>query len=87
MNASFLYIEASFNNSGEPVFSVYDGRTHLNLLLKTTDPKHLAQCLIKEQDTPGSLRSFLNLAYPDLPYENPIPKTSPKSILDIFNLD
>ena len=87
MKASFLYIEASINSLGEPIFSVFDGRSDLNLLLKTTDPKHLAQCLIKEQDTPGSLRSFLNLAYPDLPYENPIPKTSPKSILDIFNLD
>lgn len=84
MNASFLYVEASFNNSGEPVFSVFDGRTHLNLLLKTTDPKHLAQCLIKEQDSPGSLRSFLNLAYPELPNESPKPK---KSILDIFDLE
>lgn len=80
MNASFLYIEAAFNDSGEPVFSVFDGRSDKNLLLKTTDPGLLADCLIKEQDSPGSLRSFLNLAYPELPNES-------KSILDIFNLD
>lgn len=87
MNASFLYVEASLNSLGEPVFSIFDGRSDLNLVLKTTDPELLANCLIKEQDSPGSLRQFLNLAYPELPCENPKPKTSPKSILDIFNLD
>lgn len=84
MNASYLYIQVALNDSGEPVFSVFDGRSDRSLLLQTTDPKHLAQCLIKEQDTPGSLRSFLNLAYPELPNESPKPK---KSILDIFDLD
>ena len=84
MKASFLYIEASINSLGEPIFSVFDGRSEQNLLLKTADPKHLAHCLIQEQDSPGSLRSFLNLAYPELPNESPKPK---KSILDIFDLE